>query len=89
MSATIELNGFCKEGWEPVKQAFEDNFTQRFERGGSVSVVFKGDTVVDLWAGVTDETTQQPWEDDTLTLSEPSGKALVMKRAKRQGKKRR
>jgi len=68
MRQTLEVHGFCKEGWEPVQHAFEDNFTQRFERGGSVSIVFKGDTVVDLWAGVTDENTQQPWQEDTLSL---------------------
>ncbi|MCP4503497.1 MAG: beta-lactamase family protein [Deltaproteobacteria bacterium] len=67
-TSSFQVHGVCSSGWEAVGQAFLENFTRRFERGGSVSVVFRGEKVVDLWAGIVDEDTNAPWQEDTLAL---------------------
>lgn len=38
-------------GFEPVRDAFVANFSERGELGGAVCVVVDGEVVVDLWAG--------------------------------------
>ncbi|MBP2329942.1 CubicO group peptidase (beta-lactamase class C family) [Kibdelosporangium banguiense] len=49
-----------------VAAEFERNFAERGEVGASVSVTVDGQTVVDLWAGVTDPATGAEWSEDTL-----------------------
>ncbi|CAH2400851.1 serine hydrolase domain-containing protein [Mesorhizobium escarrei] len=49
-----------------VRDAFGMCFAQGLERGGSVSVVVHGRTVVDLWGGRADAACTRPWQHDTL-----------------------
>ena len=41
---------------------------ERGELGGAVCVVVAGEVVVDLWGGLRNEATGEPWEEDTMVL---------------------
>jgi CubicO group peptidase (beta-lactamase class C family) len=63
----VTINGFMKSGFESVGEALAQNFNDDFEVGASVSVVYQGETVVDIWAGHADLERTAPWERDTIT----------------------
>jgi CubicO group peptidase (beta-lactamase class C family) len=68
MSMTeTEILGTCAAGYEPVQEAFAENFALRDEIGASVAVVARGEPVVNLWAGWADPARTRPWQEDTLT----------------------
>ncbi|HLX89599.1 MAG TPA: serine hydrolase domain-containing protein [Acidimicrobiales bacterium] len=64
----VDVAGFTAPGWERVKDAFQDNFELRHELGAGFSAYHRGEKVVDLWGGIADETTGQPWERDTIVM---------------------
>jgi CubicO group peptidase (beta-lactamase class C family) len=51
-----------------VRRAFVENFTRRKELGAACCVYCEGKKVVDLWGGVRNQATGQPWEEDTMAL---------------------
>jgi CubicO group peptidase (beta-lactamase class C family) len=69
-----DVQGEVTTGWEPVADAFRENFARRGEVGASVCVVHRGRVVVDL-AGGTDG--DRPWTHDTLALVFSTTKGLV------------
>lgn len=75
MSTT--LHGNIKPGFEPVGEAFLANFADGFEVGASVSVVHRGETVVDIWAGHTDLDRTTEWQRDTITNVWSSTKTMM------------
>ena len=75
MSTT--LHGTIKPGFEPVGEAFLANFADGFEVGASVSVVHRGETVVDIWAGHSDMERTKPWDRDTITNVWSSTKTMM------------
>jgi CubicO group peptidase (beta-lactamase class C family) len=62
------LGGTVAPGWEPVRDAFVANFTDRGEVGASVCVYRDGTPVVDLWGGVSDPASGRCWARDTIVL---------------------
>ncbi len=59
------INGDVTPGFEPVRVAFAENFLERGELGASVCLIVDGQTVVDLWGGLT--TPDGPaWQSDTV-----------------------
>ena len=64
----MTVQGDCKKGYERVAEAFARNFAERGELGASVCVVAGGETVVDLWGGITDAKTGAPWQRDTVSI---------------------
>jgi CubicO group peptidase (beta-lactamase class C family) len=70
------VGGMLVAGFEPVRDAFIDNFDVRGELGGAVCVVVDGQVVVDLWGGVQDKTSGAPWSPDTMTLVHSTTKGL-------------
>lgn len=60
--------GQVEPGFEPVREAFEGNFTERGDVGAAFCLYVGGRPVVDLWGGVADQKTGRPWSEDTLTL---------------------
>ena len=60
-----------------MREAFEANFAERGEVGGSVAVVLDGELAVDLWAGWADEAQTRPWERDTIALTHSVTKGFV------------
>lgn len=82
MSAEPELvpvKGFASPGFERVRDAFAENCARRKEPGAACAVYLHGEKVVDLWGGVRDGATGEPWEEDTMTLvfSTTKGMAAV------------
>ena len=60
------VSGLVAPGFEPVRAAFDANFTRRGEVGAAVHVLIDGEPVVDLWGGAADAAGTRPWEADTL-----------------------
>ncbi len=71
-----QIGGRVAPGFEPVYEAFVDNFARRGELGGAVCVVVAGEVVVDLWGGVRDTESGAPWSADTMTLVHSTTKGL-------------
>ena len=63
-----EINGFVRSGFEAVRKAFVENFSHRGELGAACSVYHNGEKVVDLWGGVRNKVTGEPWEEDTMVV---------------------
>jgi CubicO group peptidase (beta-lactamase class C family) len=64
--ATIE--GTAAPGFDAVREAFAANFAERGDQGASVCVYRHGVPVVDLWGGLADPASDQPYAEDTLQL---------------------
>ena len=60
------IAGVCDPRFEPVKDAFAENFLKGLDVGASVAVTIDGELVVDLWGGAADAGRTAPWERDTL-----------------------
>ncbi|MEK8172813.1 hypothetical protein NKH77_38815 [Streptomyces sp. M19] len=52
--------GHVAEGFEPVREEFERNLSERDELGGAFCAWHQGTKVVDIWGGVADSTTARP-----------------------------
>jgi CubicO group peptidase (beta-lactamase class C family) len=66
--AAAAVSGFAAPGFEIVKDAFAANFSSRGEVGAAFAAYVDGEPVVDLWGGIADQSTQAPWEQDTLCI---------------------
>lgn len=64
----VAVAGEVAPGFEGVRDAFLENFILRGELGGAVSVWLGGEQVVDLWGGIRNRATGEPWERDTMVL---------------------
>ncbi|HZN06922.1 MAG TPA: serine hydrolase domain-containing protein [Pyrinomonadaceae bacterium] len=73
----VEIHGFVSPGYEPVRQAFTENFERRREIGAACCVYRKGEKVVDLWGGVRNKATGEPWQEDTMALVYSATKGLA------------
>ncbi|MGW7611829.1 serine hydrolase domain-containing protein [Streptomyces sp. NPDC054766] len=62
------IDGEVEAGFEPVREAFEANFSQHGDIGAAVCLYQHGRPVVDLWGGIADPETGRPWTRDTLQL---------------------
>ncbi|MCB1701391.1 MAG: beta-lactamase family protein [Halioglobus sp.] len=62
------VKGRLAQGFEPVAQAFADNFKRHGEVGAACALYQAGSLVVDLWGGVADPASGRLWEEDTITL---------------------
>jgi CubicO group peptidase (beta-lactamase class C family) len=73
----VEIHGFVSPGYEAVRDAFAENFSLRREIGAACCVYHKGEKVVDLWGGVRNKTTGEPWEENTMALVYSATKGLA------------
>src|SRR5690554_5459494 len=62
----LPLHGTYDERFEPVVDAFIENYRHDDELGSAVSVVLGGETVVDVWGGWADAERTKEWQSDTL-----------------------
>jgi CubicO group peptidase (beta-lactamase class C family) len=61
------VQGHIEAGWEKVADAFRANFEgDPGEVGAACCVYVRGRPVVDLWGGLADSKTDQPWNKDTI-----------------------
>jgi CubicO group peptidase (beta-lactamase class C family) len=63
-----KLQGTYDERFTAVAQELERNFVERGEIGASVCLTLEGRTVVDLWGGMADPSTNKSWERDTVAV---------------------
>jgi CubicO group peptidase (beta-lactamase class C family) len=64
-------------GLDAVRDAFEENFVRRRELGGACCAFFNGEKVVDLWGGIRNTLTGEPWEHDTMVIVFSATKGLA------------
>jgi len=71
------VEGYVKSGFEAVRDAFEQNFVQRGELGGACCAYRNGEKVVDLWGGIRNKVTSEPWEENTMVVVHSATKGLA------------
>jgi len=64
-------------GYEPVADAFAENFRGPGEIGAACCVYVDGEQVVDLWGGLADAGTEAPWTDHTIAMVYSATKGLA------------
>ena len=74
-SPTVE--GHVSRGFEAVREAFAENFARRGELGGACCAYHRGEKVVDLWGGIRNRQTGEPWEQDTMVVVHSATKGLA------------
>lgn len=73
----VAVHGHVSPGFESVREAFVDNFARRQELGGACCVYHKGEKVIDLWGGIRNRQTGEPWDSDTMVIVYSSTKGLA------------
>jgi len=73
---SIRIEGHVSAGFEAVRDVFAENFSRRHELGGACCVYHRGEKVVDLWGGVRNKSTGEPWQEDTMVLIWSATKGL-------------
>jgi CubicO group peptidase (beta-lactamase class C family) len=64
----VAISGHAEPGFDAVADAFADNFVSRNELGAACCMVVDGAEVVDLWGGVRNRKTGEPWERNTMVI---------------------
>ena len=77
MSAQHGIGGEVARGFEGVRETFVENFSRRRELGGAVCAFVRGEKVVDLWGGVRNKATGEPWNEDTMVIVHSTTKGLA------------
>ena len=75
--ASPTVSGFNRPAFETVRKAFADNFVQRRELGGACAVYHRGAPIVDIWGGIRNKQTGEPWERDTMVIVHSATKGLA------------
>ena len=73
----VTVEGHVSPGFENVRDVFAENFARRGELGGACCAYVHGEKVVDLWGGVRNTRTGEPWEPDTMVLVNSTTKGLA------------
>lgn len=74
---TIDVHGTVDPRFESVRAAFAVGFDGKPDMGAALAVRHRGELVVDLWAGVRDERSRQPWREETPSVIFSCTKGLV------------
>jgi CubicO group peptidase (beta-lactamase class C family) len=77
LPARGEVQGQVSPGFEAVREVFVENFTSRRELGGACCAYHRGRKVVDLWGGIRNRQTGDPWEADTMVIVYSATKGLA------------
>jgi CubicO group peptidase (beta-lactamase class C family) len=73
----VTIEGFVSPGFERVREAFVENFHRRHELGGACCAYHRGVKVVDLWGGIRNKQTGEPWEVNTMVVVHSATKGLA------------
>jgi len=73
----LDIHGHVSHGFEALRQTFADNFTRRRELGGACCAYVDGKKAVDLWGGIRNKQTGEPWEEDTMVVVHSASKGLA------------
>jgi CubicO group peptidase (beta-lactamase class C family) len=77
VSDGLNIRGQICRSFEVVREAFVDNFTKRRELGGACCAYYAGERVIDLWGGIRNKQTGEPWEPDTMVVVYSATKGLA------------
>ncbi len=77
MTKNTAISGFVKPEFESVREAFIENFERRHELGAACCIYYNGEKVVDLWGGIRNKTTGDPWQENTMALVASTTKGLA------------
>jgi CubicO group peptidase (beta-lactamase class C family) len=77
VTTSVSVEGHVSRGFEAVRDVFADNFTRRGELGGACCAYHRGEKVVDLWGGLRNKETGEPWERDTMVIVYSATKGLA------------
>jgi CubicO group peptidase (beta-lactamase class C family) len=72
-----QIGGIVADGYQSVRAAFFENFTRRRELGGACCAYQGARQVVDVWGGIRNEQTGEPWERDTMVVVHSATKGLA------------
>jgi CubicO group peptidase (beta-lactamase class C family) len=64
----MSTHGTVAPGFERVRSAFEAGFAGKPDMGAALAIRHRGELVVDLWGGVRDERSRQPWQQQTPSV---------------------
>jgi CubicO group peptidase (beta-lactamase class C family) len=73
----VTVEGHVSRGFEAVRETFVENFERRRELGGACCAYRGGEKVVDLWGGIRNKQTGEPWEQDTMVVVHSASKGLA------------
>lgn len=73
----MSVDGHVSPGFKGVREAFGANFTRRRELGAACCAYVHGEKVVDLWGGIRNKQTGEPWEHDTMVIVYSATKGLA------------
>ncbi len=73
----FSVQGHVSRGFEPVREAFIENFALRRELGGACCAYCHGERVVDIWGGIRNKKTGDGWEEDTMVIIWSATKGLA------------
>jgi CubicO group peptidase (beta-lactamase class C family) len=77
VTAQAVVQGIVAQGFELVRDEFQRNFAERGELGAACTVYHRGEKAVDLWGGIRNKETGEPWEEDTMVLVFSSTKGMA------------
>jgi CubicO group peptidase (beta-lactamase class C family) len=60
-----------------VREAFAENFARRRELGGACCAYYRGEKIVDLWGGIRNKQTGEPWQRNTMVIVYSATKGLA------------
>jgi CubicO group peptidase (beta-lactamase class C family) len=72
-----QADGRCDPRFRPVRDAFEENFSDRGELGAAVTVIVDGRVVAELWGGWRGPGPDTAWTADTLVNVFSVGKGAL------------
>jgi len=77
ITLSARVQGQVSAGFGAVRDAFVENFARRGELGGACCVYYHGEKVVDLWGGVRNKASGEPWQEDTMVIVYSATKGLA------------
>ena len=77
VAVSHSIQGEIGRRFGAVRETFIENFARRGELGGACCAFHRGEKVVDLWGGVRNKQTGEPWEQDTMVIVYSATKGLA------------
>jgi CubicO group peptidase (beta-lactamase class C family) len=75
--ASHPADGYVCRGFEAVREAFAGNCARGSELGGACCAYVHGEKVIDVWGGIRNKQTGEPWEQDTMVVVHSATKGLA------------